>query len=389
MVEAPRDHLKEVLAVSTELDLDPIQDVELFWVIEEYLSAPLPEGWLKVKTPSGEETFVNSADKVTVRDNPIKNRFKRIVQLIKHCQQHSKVVDEITLLELWTPIAKIDDLLDMAKYLQVDPVKEQHLMWIPKLAILEGLPEGWKEVRNADGSVHYLDTLTNTPSDEHPLDKHFLKLLQHERGKRKPTMSLQPELYEWQPEVAFESEIAPEKQKDKWFFRTVEKMAASGNHIGYFDAFGQQRWYDPVTKTETDVTHEVKILPAVITLQRFWRSYCVRKEIWVLHHAACVIGRAIKNRRFRKIVKKLQQDRINWIVTLQKFVRNRIASVETSKELYRRLGSIGSRPGKRSVQNVSSLLASGHSFLSIRRKVVLIQRTFREYRASKALGEGP
>ena len=170
-------------------------------------------------------------------------------------------------------------------------------MWIPKLAILEGLPEGWKEVRNADGSVHYLDTLTNTPSDEHPLDKHFLKLLQHERGKRKPTMSLQPELYEWQPEVAFESEIAPEKQKDKWFFRTVEKMAASGNHIGYFDAFGQQRWYDPVTKTETDVTHEVKILPAVITLQRFWRSYCVRKEIWVLHHAACVIGRAIKNRR--------------------------------------------------------------------------------------------
>ena len=52
--------LEQILNVSTELDLDPIHDVELFWIVEEYLTAPLPANWSKVKTPTGAE--ISAAD---------------------------------------------------------------------------------------------------------------------------------------------------------------------------------------------------------------------------------------------------------------------------------------------------------------------------------------
>ena len=75
---AAKRKLDQILKVSTELDLDPIQDVELFWIVEEYLSAPLPAEWSKIKTPTGEETYVNSRSKVTIRENPVKPRFKAV-----------------------------------------------------------------------------------------------------------------------------------------------------------------------------------------------------------------------------------------------------------------------------------------------------------------------
>ena len=107
--------LEQILKLSTDLDLDPIQDVELFWIVEEYLAAPLPANWSKIKTPTGEETYVNSASKVTIRENPVKPRFKKLVQLMRHCQEKNLVLDEVAVLELWTPIGNIGDILDMAR----------------------------------------------------------------------------------------------------------------------------------------------------------------------------------------------------------------------------------------------------------------------------------
>lgn len=48
----------------------------------------------------------------------------------------------------------------MILYMGIDPMKEGHLMWIAKLAVLEALPDGWAEVIDTEGRTVYshLDT---------------------------------------------------------------------------------------------------------------------------------------------------------------------------------------------------------------------------------------
>ena len=347
--------LDHILKVSTDLDLDPIQDAELFWIVEEYLSAPMPEGWSKIRTPTGEETFVNSVTKITIRENPVKPRFKKMVQLMRHCQKNNLVLDEVTVLELWTPIAKVDNILDMAKYLKIDAVKEPHLIWIAKLAILEGLPECWKETTAEDGSTLYLNTLTNQSFTEHPLDKHFMKLLALERERGPPLTSLNPDLYEWQPEIKFDEEDF--KPDEKWLHRRVHKLpATSGPWISYLDVLGERIWYNAETKKETKDLFEVKSLPAAVTLQSGWRSYAFRKNLWRIHHAALIIGKYYRQRRFRKFIKELQHQRKMAAFVLQRYRASLLQRVEASKICFERLGSLGSRPGRKSKANVSGIM---------------------------------
>ena len=62
---------------------------------------------------------------------------------------------------------------------------------------MEGLPEGWKEVPSdaGDGSTVYLNTLTGQKFQDHPLDKHFVKLIELERERGVPQSSLRSDLY--------------------------------------------------------------------------------------------------------------------------------------------------------------------------------------------------
>ena len=375
--------LEQILKVSTELDLDPIQDVEHFWIVEEYLSAPLPAGWSKIKTPTGEETYVNAASKITIRENPVKPRFKKLVQLMRHCQTKNLVLDEVTVLELWTPIGKIDDILDMARYLKIEPLKEPHLIWIAKLAILEGLPECWKEVRNEDGSTSYLNTLTDQKFSEHPLDAHFEKLIALERARPAPQTSLNPDLYQWQPEIKFDE--VDFEAGEKWQHRRIHRLPAAGMWILYIDSLGERNWYNLETKKETTNLYDIKILQAALCLQRSWRSYTVRRDVWRIHKAALTTGKYVKQRRFRKVVKKLQTERRMACMILQRYHESLKVRVEASKACFERLGSLGSRPGRKAKANVSGIMSSGYSFRAVRRKVIHIQRTFREYQARKKL----
>ena len=382
---AAKRKLDQILKVSTELDLDPIQDVELFWIVEEYLSAPLPAEWSKIKTPTGEETYVNSRSKVTIRENPVKPRFKKLVQLMRHCQEKKLVLDEVSVLELWTPIAKIEDILDMARYLKIDPQQEPHLIWIAKLAILEGLPEGWKEVRNEDGTSSYLNTLTSQRFSRHPLDDHFERLLEVNRARGGPQTSLNPFLYDWQPEIKFDK--ADFDPKDKWMHRRVHKVAACGKWIPYLDSMGERVWYNVDTKKETRDQYDIKVGPAAECMQRTFRSYTVRRDMWKIHKAALVIGKYVKQRRFRKMVRQIQKERKTATLTLQRYRKNLIIRVEASKAAFERLASLGSRPGRKALANVSGIMNSGYSFRAVRRKVIQIQRAWRAYQERKRARE--
>ena len=51
---------------------------------------------------------------------------------------------------------------------------------------------------------------------------------------------------------------------------------------------------------------KVKAASAAEVMQRSFRSYVVRREMWRIHNAALTIGKFVKQRRFRKVIKGLQ-----------------------------------------------------------------------------------
>ena len=213
------------------------------------------------------------------------------------------------------------------------------------------------------------------------------KLLALNRAHGVPQTSLNPDLYEWQPEIKFdEVDFKPE---DKWLHRRVHRLPATGPWVPYLDALGERIWYNVETKEETKDLYNIKLLPATLCMQRSWRSYTVRRDMWRIHKAALTIGKYVKQRRFRKMVRKLQTERKMATLTLQRYRASLKERVEASKSCFERLGSLGSRPGRKAKANVSGIMNSGHSFRSVRRKVIHIQRAFRDYRERKKASAWP
>ena len=53
--------------------------------------------------------------------------------------------DEMTVLVLLDPIDRVLDVKEMVEFMGIDPIKEPHLLWLPKMNVLEALPPGWQE----------------------------------------------------------------------------------------------------------------------------------------------------------------------------------------------------------------------------------------------------
>jgi hypothetical protein len=120
-----------------------------------------------------------------------------------------------------TPI----DVRSMAEYLGIDAAREPALMWIAKFALTEPLPIEWEEIVEEQGvrwrnvvtrdirspplhslslsllplnpkplepAVNQKSVLTPDPSDQHPGDQQFLKMIQEERALSKSSRSRHP-----------------------------------------------------------------------------------------------------------------------------------------------------------------------------------------------------
>ena len=55
-------------------------------------------------------------------------------------------MDELTVFELLDPVEDPRDVRSMMLYLKIDPVKEWHLLWVAKLAVVEPLPPEFEEI---------------------------------------------------------------------------------------------------------------------------------------------------------------------------------------------------------------------------------------------------
>ena len=368
----------DIIDVGNRLDVDPLTETDLTWVIQEFLEAPLPEGWTVVKTPDGAFSYVNSALKLEVGENPIEPRFRKLVQLMKRSKRQRTPMDETTLLELLDPVERVADVKEMAEYMGIDITVETHLLWLAKLAVLEALPEGWEEVETEDGRILYLNAELGTSTEEHPNDPHFKELLDRERLKRPPHPTLVEEAYEW-PTVHYRHD----RDTGGNVLRT-ETAAATGSWVDFYDVYGRRFWYDLATENVTMDLREVKYVPCIVTIQRIWRGYLVRRELWQLHIVSKKICSWWRTYKFRKVLADLNSLRDRSIRYLQRRYRDRMARIRHSKDVFRKLGQKGSRPGRRTDYKVEGLLATGYSFPPVRRSVIRIQRAFRQWRMFQA-----
>jgi hypothetical protein len=68
---------------------------------------------------------------------------------------------------------------------------------------------------------------------------------------------------------------------------------------------------------------EVKYIPAVITLQRIWRGFMLRKELMELDKTVRKLAAFWKTCRFRRAVNEVSQRRLSAVLLIQRVVRNK------------------------------------------------------------------
>uniref|UniRef100_A0A7S3DC38 WW domain-containing protein n=1 Tax=Palpitomonas bilix TaxID=652834 RepID=A0A7S3DC38_9EUKA len=78
------------------------------------------------------------------------------------------------------------EMHDYAKYLGMDPVEDEHLLWIAEMALTAPLPIGWSEHLDDDGNIFFYDANTGSSTYEHPLDNAFRQYYAKMKEKEKP-----------------------------------------------------------------------------------------------------------------------------------------------------------------------------------------------------------
>uniref|UniRef100_A0A8C6R157 Centrosomal protein of 164 kDa n=1 Tax=Nannospalax galili TaxID=1026970 RepID=A0A8C6R157_NANGA len=82
-----------------------------------------------------------------------------------------------------TYVPSEQEILDFARVIGIDPIKEPELMWLAREGIEAPLPKGWKPCQNITGDLYYFNFDTGQSIWDHPCDEHYRKLVIQEREK--------------------------------------------------------------------------------------------------------------------------------------------------------------------------------------------------------------
>ena len=301
----------------------------------------------------------------------------RLVEIVKHCRDEEKDMDELTLMELLEPVRRVADVKAMAEYMGIDAKNESHLLWIAKMAVLDDLPDGWREEILPTGELTYVNNETNERTSEHPTEHFFRRLLMRERRKPRPRVSFVQEAFDWPP-ARYRDDVDPKGRT----LRT-KVIPASGSFLDFYDVYGRQFWYNVVTERVTLDLMEVKLEPAVIMVQRVFRAHKARARLWEVHGAAKKIGSAWRTFKFNRLTEEVSQRREKAVEIIQKFYRLKRLRLECSRELFKQVGLIGKPSFARYDKSVEGLMQSNYSFFVVRRHVVTLQRRWRQKMAER------
>ncbi|XP_051012295.1 centrosomal protein of 164 kDa [Acomys russatus] len=82
-----------------------------------------------------------------------------------------------------TYVPSEQEILDFARVIGIDPIKEPELMWLAREGIEAPLPKGWKPCQNITGDLYYFNFDTGQSIWDHPCDERYRQLVIQEREK--------------------------------------------------------------------------------------------------------------------------------------------------------------------------------------------------------------
>uniref|UniRef100_A0A452T4U7 Centrosomal protein of 164 kDa n=1 Tax=Ursus maritimus TaxID=29073 RepID=A0A452T4U7_URSMA len=97
-----------------------------------------------------------------------------------------RIGDQLVLEEDYdeTYIPSEQEILEFAREIGIDPIKEPELMWLAREGIVAPLPVEWKPCQDITGDIYYFNFANGQSMWDHPCDEHYRNLVIQERGKR-------------------------------------------------------------------------------------------------------------------------------------------------------------------------------------------------------------
>ncbi|XP_072585799.1 centrosomal protein of 164 kDa isoform X11 [Vulpes vulpes] len=96
-----------------------------------------------------------------------------------------RIGDQLVLEEDYdeTYIPSEQEILEFAREIGIDPIKEPELMWLAREGIVAPLPMEWKPCQDITGDIYYFNFANGQSMWDHPCDEHYRNLVIQERGK--------------------------------------------------------------------------------------------------------------------------------------------------------------------------------------------------------------
>ncbi|XP_012932047.1 centrosomal protein of 164 kDa isoform X9 [Heterocephalus glaber] len=96
-----------------------------------------------------------------------------------------RIGDQLVLEEDYdeTYIPSEQEILEFAREIGIDPIKEPELMWLAREGIVAPLPMEWKPCQDITGDIYYFNFANGQSTWDHPCDEHYRKLVVQERAK--------------------------------------------------------------------------------------------------------------------------------------------------------------------------------------------------------------
>ncbi|XP_039743946.1 centrosomal protein of 164 kDa isoform X2 [Pteropus medius] len=96
-----------------------------------------------------------------------------------------RIGDQLVLEEDYdeTYIPSEQEILEFAREIGIDPIKEPELMWLAREGIVAPLPVEWKPCQDITGDIYYFNFANGQSMWDHPCDEHYRNLVIQERGK--------------------------------------------------------------------------------------------------------------------------------------------------------------------------------------------------------------
>ncbi|XP_054448296.1 centrosomal protein of 164 kDa [Pteronotus mesoamericanus] len=96
-----------------------------------------------------------------------------------------RIGDQLVLEEDYdeTYIPSEQEIVEFAREIGIDPIKEPELMWLAREGIVAPLPVEWKPCQDITGDIYYFNFANGQSTWDHPCDEHYRNLVIQERGK--------------------------------------------------------------------------------------------------------------------------------------------------------------------------------------------------------------